>query len=87
MLFSSDTGLKGSFSRINFKEKTGVSRILRELKLNQDNNKDVLTTLFGDDLNKDAIYDRLSTDLKSVDESIIIKKRELMTNKYYIGLD
>ena len=75
LLFSSDTGLKGSFNRINFKEKTGFQRILKELNLNQVNNKDILLTLFGDDLNKDAIYDRLSGDLTPVDEDIIAKKK------------
>ena len=76
LLFSSDTNLKGSFNRINFKEKGGFKKILKELELNQDKNKDILITLFGNDLNKDAIYDRLSNDLKPVDESIITKKRE-----------
>ena len=49
LLFSSDTGLKGSFNRINFKEKSGFQRILKELNLNQVNNKYILLTLFGDD--------------------------------------
>ncbi len=75
LLFSSDTNLKGSFNRINFKEKSGFQRILKELQLNQDKNKDVLITWLVTELNKDAIYDRLDTDLKPVDESIIIKKR------------
>ena len=74
-MFSSDTNLKGSFSRINFKEKTGYPKILRELKLNQDNNKDILLTIFGSNLNKDAVYDRLSSDLTPVDENIISKKK------------
>ena len=76
LVFSSDTGLKGSFHRINF---TGFPRILKELKLNLDNNKDILLTLFGDDLSRDAIYDRLSGDLTPVDESIISKKK-----RYYV---
>ena len=86
LLFSSDTNLKGSFNRINFKEKSGFQRILKNLELTQDKNKDILITLFGNDLNKDAIYDRLDNDLKPVDESIIIKKREgLHLNKIVYG--
>lgn len=84
LVFSSDTGLKGSFSRINFKEKTGFSKILKELKLSQDNNKDILLKIFGDNLSKDAIYDRLSSDLTPVDASIISKKRD-MSNKIVYG--
>jgi hypothetical protein len=58
------------------------------LGLNQDKNKDLLITLVGDDLHKDALYDRLSSDLQPVDESIIIKKREgLHLNKVYMVLD
>ncbi len=64
--------MKGLFNRIIFREKSGFQRILKYLGLNLDKNKDVLIILFGTDLNKDAIYDRLDADLKPVDESIII---------------
>lgn len=84
LLFSSDTNLKGSFNRINFKEKDGFQKILKELKLNQDLNKDVLTTIFGTDLNKDAIFDRLSGDLQPIDESVITKK-QVGPNKILYG--
>ena len=43
LLFSSDTNLKGFFNRIDFREKSGFQKILKELELNQDRNKDILT--------------------------------------------
>jgi len=89
LLFSSDTGLNGSFSRINFKEKSGFPKILKELQLNLDINNDKLLTIFGSE-KKEKIYDYLTspgTGLNPIDPSDIGKRATFGKIYYGYGLN